>query len=165
MDVRNINSIGFYAKVPKEKRRILPKETQENIALLLQKMNQSCVYTQNKTETTWDSNILTSLQLKGKKARFYDQRYLVAPIEPNPDKDAMCSFEFGKTILKINGKNGEIVGYNIGIFESWRYLYAKISSTAAKMLKSFDDPEVVTQSFLKICGFTKKGLEILFNVK
>ena len=165
MNVRNINSIGFYAKDPIDKRRILPKETQENIALLLQKMNQSCVYTQNKAETAWDSNILTSLQLKGKDVRFYDQRYLVAPIEPNPDRDAMCSFEFGKTILKINGKNGEIVGYHRGIFESWRYLYAKINSTADKMLKSFDNPEVVTQKFLKICGFTKKGFEILFNKK
>ena len=127
-------------------------------------MNSKCVYNVNEAETSFVSTNMISLRLKNQDTFFYDERCLVAPKKMNSyDGSGLCGIKVGKTQLTMNGVTGEVFKYKKGLFTTWQKVFQTVGETINTMLKSFDDSNVVTQRFVTIQGFTKKGVDSLLN--
>lgn len=164
MKLSNISAVDFNARAKFAKNRFLPQETKENLQLLLDKMNSKCVYNVNEAETSFVSTNMIALRLNNQDTFFYDERCLVAPKKMNSYVGSgLCGIKVRKTELTINGRTGEVYKYTKGLFTTWEKVFKTVGETINTMLKSFDDSNVVTQRFITVQGFTKKGVESLLN--
>ncbi len=141
----------------------ISKQTTENTQKLLRMMNRSTKYDINEAGTSFESDILSSINMG--KVRFSDIRMYITPVREAEKNISDCTLEIGKNLLVINSTTGEITAHRIGWLTSWKYLKYRAESAIKQMVENFNNPDVVQKKSFKIAGFTKLGFENLNKIK
>ena len=163
MKVQAINqNTNFMA----HKRRFLDNESRNQLAQILQKMDDETIYKSN--EYSFESTRTKRLSLfNGRKstAELTDSRIFLDKIPPEKQTGGNTCLTIGKTELVIENKTGEIIDYYKPFYKCWKNIMKQINKTLTSFNVSFNNPTAVKKHKLSISGFTKKGFEVLFKKK
>ena len=158
MQINQVSNINFESTGKK----FVSQKTQANAQKLLKMMNSETKYSENPQGTSFTSDILASVSL-GKKVRFVDNRFLVAPTDKKIPNGPDTSLYIGKKFIIFNSISGEILRYKKGFFSTYRGFLSDVDKTISALAEYFNNSDVVRKNSFKIKGFTQKGMDILNN--
>lgn len=158
MKVQSIQNTPDFGKT----KRYITKQSLDDIEKLLFRMNQETKYQSN--ENYFTSTILKCLKHKD-DVTFIDGRIYLSQVPKDKQMRGETLFTIGKTELVIDNKTGEITDYVKPFYVMWSRVMKKISQYLTSFQLNFDDSSVVEKRFLKIHGFTEKGLERFNTLK
>lgn len=146
-----------------KKARVLRENQMDNLKELLTKMNAETKNEQ--TDVLFRTTITKKLSSPKTKVKLIDGRLIFNKTTPKRQMQGETILKLGKTELVINNKNGEVKVSHKDFFESWKNIFKKIDNALKIFNKHFDNPDIVNKSYLTIEGFTKKGINSIWNNK
>ena len=157
-------NINFEAKKP----RYIDYESREQLTQILRKMDKETVYKSN--DYSFESTKTTRLNLyeygENKTiAELIDTRKNLKKLPEGKDMFNETLLTIGETELVIDNKSGKIIDWHKPFFSTWRGIMKKINTVLIMINASYHNPSCVKKHRFSVEGFTKKGAEILQNIK
>lgn len=150
-----------------KKRRFIDMESHEQLSGILNKMNNEAEY--HSGEHYFKSTTTNRLNLyddkKQEKVELIDTRKFLSKQPEHKQMTSNTLLTVGKTELVIKNKTGEIIDYYKPFFKSWKSVMNSIKQVLLMMNASFYNSDVVKKHRLGVEGFTKKGMEVLQEIK
>ena len=105
-------------------------------------------------ENTFKSDILTGVNIGG-DGLFIDRRFLVGP---SNKLIGFSELDMGKTKLLIDNMSGRVNAIRKPFYKNWSGIIKKAADLIKTAVDNFYDKNVVEKRFIRIAGFTQKGI-------